>query len=144
MLGIIAAALMAASFFMPWLSFLGEEMSPVGMIGDQISLADLPWRGWAFVASFAIAGLAAFKALRRRRAGLLMLIAGAIPYGLIGEQMLGVRNQVQDLGLPLPDGGTPIDMIRSLADFIEFGLPAYFIAAALLIVIGLGRIMGRR
>jgi hypothetical protein len=125
MLGIIAAALMAASFFMPWLSFLGEEMSPVGMIGDQISLADLPWRGWAFVASFAIAGLAAVKALRRRRAGLLMLIAGAIPYGLIGEQILGVRNQAQDL-------------------FIEFGLPAYFIAAALLIVIGLGRILGRR
>jgi hypothetical protein len=48
MLGLVVAAIMAGSFFMPWMSIFGEDMSPYSMIVDKISLTDLPWRGWAF------------------------------------------------------------------------------------------------
>jgi len=139
MLGVLVAALMAASFFMPWISILGEDMSPYSMLGDKISFSDLPWRGWAFIASFALAGFAAITALVQRSAGLLMLIAGAIPFALIGETVLNTRGQAQEMGLPLPEGGNPIEAIQKMQDFIEMGLPAYFVSAALLVVIGLAR-----
>ena len=139
MFGFLVAAIMAASFFMPWMSIFGEDMSPYSMLGDKISFSDLPWRGWAFIASFALAGLAAVAVLLQRAGGLLMLVAGAIPFALIAEAVLNARGQAQDLGLPLPEGGNPIEAIRKMQDFIEMGLPAYFVSAALLIVIGLAR-----
>ncbi len=139
MLGVFAGALMAATFFMPWLSIFGEAFGPSSLLGDEIALADLPWRGWAVVASFALAGMGALAAVVRMRAGPLMLIAGLIPYALIAETFVNVRAQVVDLGLPLPQGGNPIETIYKIRDFVELGLPAYFIAALVLIVVGAAR-----
>ncbi len=139
MLGLVVAAIMAGSFFMPWMSIFGEDMSPYSMLGDKISLTDLPWRGWAFFASFVLAGLAAVAVVLQRSAGVLMLVAGAIPFALIAETVLNARGQAKEMGLPLPEGGNPIEAFRKMQDFIELGVPAYFVSAALLVVIGLAR-----
>lgn len=139
MFGLIVAVVMAATFFFPWMSIFGEDMSPYSMLGDKISLSDLPWRGWAFIASFALAALAAVAVVLQRPAGFVMLISGAIPFALIAETVLNARDQAQDMGLPMPEGGNPIEALRKMQDFIELGLPAYFVSAALLVVIGLAR-----
>jgi hypothetical protein len=68
-----------------------------------------------------------------------MLIAGAIPFGLIAQQVLGMRDQAQDLGLPLPQGADPAQAFDMVREFMAIGLPAYFISAALLVMIGLAR-----
>jgi hypothetical protein len=114
------------------------------MLGDKISITELPWRGWVFVASFALAALAAIAVILRRSAGALMLVAGAIPFALIAETVLNTRDQAQEMGLPLPEGGDPIEALRKMQDFVEIGLPAYFVSAALLVVIGLARIVRGR
>ena len=63
MIGALVAAVMAASFFMPWFSFFGNEFGPLNLFDDGgPSLSDLPWQGYAFLASFAIAALAAVMA----------------------------------------------------------------------------------
>ena len=64
MIGAIVAAVMAASFFLPWVEFFGESIAP-SMIFDEgmPPLTDMPWQGLAFFASFAIAALAAVLAL---------------------------------------------------------------------------------
>lgn len=139
MLGAVIAAVMAASFFMPWFSIFGEALSPANVLGDEINLADLPWRGWVLIFSFVFAGLGALAALVRMRAGPLMLIAGLIPYALIAETFVNVRGQIVDLGLPLPQGGNPFETIYNMRDFVEMGLPAYFIAALILIGVGATR-----
>lgn len=142
MLGAIVAAIMAASFFMPWVEMFGNSIGPMMMFGDNAPpLGDLPWQAWAFVASFVIAGWAAVMALAGRAVGVLMLIAGAIPFGLIAQQVIGVADRAQDLGLPLPQGGTSSEAFDMIGDFMAMGLPAYFISAALLVVIGLVRMV---
>lgn len=145
MLGAIVAALMAASFFLPWVEFFGNPMGPMTLFeegGPQLD--DMPWQAWAFFASFAIAALAAVLAILGRAAGILMLIAGAIPFGLIGQQVLGVRDQAQDYGLPLPNGGSPTEALDMAREFLAIGTPVYFISAALLVLIGLGRMVRGR
>ena len=93
------------------------------------------------MASFPIAALAAIAALMRRRAGFLMVVAGGIPFALIAEQVTGARNQIQDLGLPIPQGGSPAEALDMIREFTAIGAPMYFISAALLIVIGLARLV---
>ncbi len=145
MLGIIVAAIMAASFFMPWFVFFGNEVGPMVLFDENAPpLGDLPWKGFAFLASFAIAVLAAVVALMRGKAGFLMLVAGIIPFALIAQQVLGARDQVQDFGLPIPEGGSPAEAFDMIREFVAMGVPAYFISAALLIVIGLARIVRGR
>ena len=145
MIGAIVAAVMAASFFLPWVEFFGESIAP-SMIFDEgmPPLTDMPWQGLAFFASFAIAALAAVLALMGRAAGVLMLIAGGIPFGLIAQQALSARGQIQDLGLPVPSGGDPMEAFEMMRDFIAIGAPAYFVAAALLVLIGLARMVRGR
>lgn len=146
MIGAIVAAVMAASFFLPWVEFFGESMGPAMIFDDGAPpIADMPWQALAFFASFAIAALAAVLALLGRAAGALMLIAGAIPFGLIAQQAMTTRNQVQDLGLPLPsNGGDPAQAFDMMREFMAIGLPAYFISAALLVVIGMVRMVSGR
>jgi len=140
MIGVIVAAVMAGSFFLPWVELFGNEVGPMLLFDENAPpLGDLPWQGFAFLASFALAALAALLALMERAAGVLMLIAGAIPFGLIAQQVLGVRDQAQDLGLPLPQGGDPAQAFDMVREFMAIGLPAYFISAALLVMIGLAR-----
>lgn len=142
MLGAIVAAIMAASFFMPWFSFFGSEYGPLNIFDDGgPPIADVPWQGFAFLASFGVAACAAVIAVMRGRAGLLMVIAGGIPFGLIAQQVIGARNQVQDLGLPIPQGGNPAEAFDMVREFVAMGVPAYFVSAALLVVIGLARLM---
>lgn len=141
MFGILAAALMATSFFLPWAEFFGNEIGPMMLLdppgGAEINLN---WRSIVFLASFAIAALAAVLALVQRAAGLLMLIAGAIPFALVAEQVFGARAQLDDLGLPVPRGGDPMEAFDLMREFVSIGLPAYVISAALLVVIGLFRL----
>lgn len=140
MLGVLVAAVMAATFFLPWVEFFGNEIGPMMLLdppnGAEISL---DWRGYAFLASFAIAGLAALLALAGRAAGVLMLVAGAIPFALIAEQVMGARQQLDNLGLPIPRGSNPMEAFDRVREFLAIGAPLYFIAAALLVLIGLGR-----
>ena len=88
--------------------------------------------------------MAAIAVLLRRSAGVLMLVAGAIPFALVAETVLNTRDQAQEMGLPLPEEGDPIEALRKMQDFVEIGLPAYFVSAALLVVIGLARIVRGR
>ena len=88
MLGLLVAAGMAASFFMPWISILGEDMSPYSMLGDKISFTELPWRGWVFVASFALAAVGSIAGFFRRFAGVLMVVAGVISFLVCASQAL--------------------------------------------------------
>ncbi|MEL6958232.1 MAG: hypothetical protein AAGL89_04690 [Pseudomonadota bacterium] len=144
MLSALIAAVMAASFFLPWMEFFGETMSPVMIFDQDVPWGDMPWQFYAFLASFALAALGALLALIRQPAGVIMLVAGAIPFGLIGQQVLAARDQVQDLGLPMPGGGDPEDLINNfdvIQEFIGIGLYAYFGAAALLVLFGLGRLL---
>jgi len=140
MLGVIVAAIMAASFFLPWVDIFGNSIGPTMLFSENApALSDFPWQGWAFLASFAIAALAAVVALAGRPAGVLMLIAGAIPFGLIAQQVVGAKGQMDDLGLPIPQGGDPSETWDVMREFIQIGAPAYFICAALLVLIGLAR-----
>lgn len=142
MLGIIAAAVMAGSFFLPWLEFVGNELGPTFVFNENApELVELPWRVWAFLGSFVLAAIAALLALGRRPAGVVMLLAGGIPYALIAEAVLGVRDRAQDLGLPIPQGRSPMETFDAVSQYMAIGLPAYFIAAALLVVIGLARLV---
>jgi len=140
MIGALVAAAMAASFFLPWVSFFGNDFGPLNLFDEGgPPLSDLPWEAYVFLASFAIAALAVVVAVMQRPAGVLMLVAGAIPFGLVGQQILGARNQMQDLGLPIPQGGDPSEAFDMIREFIAMGAPIYGISAALLVVIGLVR-----
>ena len=139
MLGVLVAAVMAATFFLPWFEFFGEAIGPTMIFEDGIRWENMPWQGFGFLASFAIAALAALMALAGRAAGVLMLIAGAIPYGLIAHSVLGARDQLNEMGLPIPRGNNPTETFDMVREFIAIGAPLYFIAAALLVLIGLGR-----
>jgi hypothetical protein len=142
MLGIIVAALMAASFFMPWVVFFGESRGPQVFFDDRLeALLNGPWQLLVFLGSFAVAALAVLVAVVGRAAGLLMLLAGAIPYGLIAQQVLSVRDQVQDAGFPLPRLDDPVEAFQSIRELLEIGAPIYFISAALLVVVGLARLV---
>ncbi|MCF2872156.1 hypothetical protein L0664_13855 [Octadecabacter sp. G9-8] len=142
MVGAVVAAIMAASFFVPWFVFFGNEVGPTMLFGDNgPPLGDLPWQGFAFLASFAVAALAAVVALMRGKAGILMLAAGVIPFALIAQQVMGARDQMQDYGLPIPEGGNPAEAFDMVRDFVAMGVPMYFISAALLVVIGLLRML---
>jgi hypothetical protein len=66
---------------------------------------------------------------------------GGIPFALIAEQVTGARNQIQDLGLPIPQGGSPAEALDMIRELTAIGAPMYFISAALLIVIGLARLV---
>lgn len=144
MLGALVAAAMVASFFIPWVELPFQTFTPVMIFEQDIPWGDMPWQFYAFLASFGIAGLAAILAMIRQPAGLLMLIAGAIPFGLIAQAVFGARNELEELGLPLPSGGSPEALVENfdlVQDFIGLGLPAYFGAAALLVLIGLVRLV---
>lgn len=142
MIGVIVAAAMAASFFLPWVSFFGTEFGPMSLLDPQEGIEiSLNWRAWAFLGSFGIAALAAVMAVMQRAAGFFMFVAGAIPFALVGEQALSAREQIQDLGLPLPQGGNPAEAFDMVREFIDIGAPMYVISAALLVVIGLVRMM---
>lgn len=145
MIGVFAAAVMAASFFLPWIEFFGETLGPA-MIFDDASppIGDLPWQTLVFLAGFAIAALAAVLGLFRRAAGFAMFVAGAIPFGLIAQGMVSAQDQIQELGLPIPSGRDPFEIYDLTKDFLAIGIPAYFISAALLVVIGLGRVLSGR
>ena len=142
MLGVIVAAIMAASFFMPWVSLFGDSMGPTMLFEDGgPDIGDMPWQVWAFLASFVLAALGAVLGLAGRAAGLVMLIAGAIPFALIGQQLLKARGQAQDIGaqLPIPQTDGAGELWNAMREVMGIGLPAYFISAALLVVIGLVR-----
>lgn len=140
MLGALWAAIMAASFFLPWVEFLGEGMGPTSMFGENgLPFSDFPWQAWAFVASFALAGIAFVMSITGRAAGVVMLVAGAIPYGIIAHAALDAKGLVDDTGVPLPSGGSPMDAYNMISDYIAVGMPAYFISAGLLVFIGLAR-----
>lgn len=143
MIGALLAALMAASFFMPWVTMFGEGIGPAMIFDDGAPpLADMPWQMWAFLASFALAALAALLALAGRAAGAVMLIAGGIPFGLIAQQVMGMHRRTQDLGLPMPGrGGDPSQAFDMMREFAAIGLPAYFGSAALLVMIGFVRMV---
>ena len=60
MIGAIVAAIMAGSFFLPWASFFGNELGPMMLLDPPNGVEmQLDWRGYAFLASFVIAALAA-------------------------------------------------------------------------------------
>jgi len=145
MLAIVVAGVMAGSFFLPWLEVFGQQIGPqIILDGDIIPLADLPWRGWLFLASFALAALGAVLVVVRRPAGVVLVVAGGIPFGLIAERVLGVQGQMQDLGLPLPQTADASQAIDFMRDFMAIGLPVYTVSAALLVVIGLMRVVRGR
>lgn len=142
MLGVIVAAIMAASFFMPWVDFFGESHAPLVFLDDGVqALLDGPWQLLVFLSSFALAALAALVALAGRAAGLLMLVAGAIPFGLIAQQVFGVRSQIQDAGFPVPQFDDPVSALNSVREVLDIGAHAYFASAAALILIGLSRLV---
>ncbi|MDB9943532.1 hypothetical protein OAD19_00595 [Octadecabacter sp.] len=43
--------------------------------------------------------------------------------------------------MPIPQGGSPAEALDMIREFIAIGAPMYFIRAALLIVIGLARLV---
>ncbi len=105
MVGLIAAAAMVASFFLPWVAFFGTELAPVYFFDENAPpMGDYPWRVYAVMASFVVAALAVLCVVLRRRAGLVMLIAGGIPVGLIAEPILRGVDQIQDLPVEVPRG----------------------------------------
>jgi len=113
---------------------------------QDIPWGDMPWQFYAFLASFAVAALSVVLVAVRQPAGLFMLIAGALPYGTIAHAAFGARGELQDLGVPLPSGGSPealFDNFDLVREYIGLGVPVYFGAAALLIVIGIARLIRR-
>lgn len=143
MLGVLFAALMAASFFMPWIKFGPDVMGPPDFLDAATQGGDLPAAVMLFFASFPIAGLAAVLGLFGR-GGLLMFIAGAIPYGLMGYAYLDAREEILFERLPIQNLGGQLNWEIALEvaeQFLGIGGPAYFASALLLIFIGLGRMM---
>jgi len=141
MLGILVAAAMALSFFLPWVEFLGDSAGPSMILQENVDWARMPWQLWAFLASFVLAALGAVLALVRRPAGGVMLVAGAIPFGLVAQAALSAQGQLDDLGLPrgLVNVGDLQGALEALDRFAGIGLYVYWISAALLIVIGIAR-----
>lgn len=146
MVGLIAAAAMVASFFLPWVAFFGTELGPVYFFDENAPpMGDYPWRVYAVLASFAFAALAVLCVVLRRRAGLVMLIAGGIPVGLIAEPILRGVDQIQDLPVEvprgLPGGGDVQGVLDTVSQYIAIGLPMYLIAAVVLVLAGLVRLV---
>jgi hypothetical protein len=142
MVGAIVAAFMAISFFMPWVEFLGESHGPQLFREDGLDgLLKGPWQLLVFLSSFAVAALAVLVALMGRAAGLLMLIAGAIPFGLIAQQAMSARDQFEDAGVPVPRLDNPMEAFETIREFLAIGAPIYFVSAAALVLIGLVRLV---
>lgn len=142
MLGAVVAAIMAASFFMPWIVWFGEPVTPQLLLEDGIqAVLEGPWQILAFLGSFAVAALAVLVSVMGSSAGLLMLIAGAIPFGLIAYQIFSLTSEVEQAGFQMPDFGDPAGALEAMLETFEIGAIAYFACAALLVVIGLGRLM---
>lgn len=144
MLGVLAAALMAASFFMPWVSMFGQDMGPQMLIGENApGVMDLPWQALAFLASFALAALASVMAVLQQRAGVLMLLAGGTPFAVIAHGMLSMRSDMGDIDLPMPQisGGDMGQMLDLARDVLSIGAPVYILSALVLVVVGLARVM---
>lgn len=58
-----------------------------------------------------------------------------------GLQALGVRAQVHDLGFPLPRMEDFGGVLNGAREVMSIGVPAYFVSAALLVLIGLVRLI---
>ena len=149
MIGGLVAAAMAVSFFLPWVNMPGDTISPYSALTGQfgeVPWADMPWQLWAFLASGALAAIVAVRAIAGQRTGGLMLITGLIPFAMVGQAALSAdpatRRQVDQManmpGMNPRDMGQMMEMIQ---DFVGPGLPIYVLAALLLVLIGLVRLI---
>lgn len=144
----LAGLAVVASWFLTWieLPFAGPDLSPSAALGDR--LADLPearWQTMVFVASFALAGLAAFLALFGVASGPVALLAGVSPFVVGVDAYLRADELRRDLGLPFPIDVSDLPQVMEVADdFVRLGLWAYLGGAIMLLLAGLSLLASRR
>lgn len=134
----LAGVAMAASYFVTWMEppFAGPELSPAGLIGDDLTrmIQEGPWTAWVFLGGFALAALSAVVAVLTRASGILSLLAGASPVALGVNFYMQAEDVRTDLGLPFQvdfrDLGQAYELV---GDFIRAGLYMYLGGALVLL-----------
>lgn len=145
MIGFLAAAAMAASFFMPWVDLFGSSLAPSYFFDENAPpFRDYPWRILAIFASFPIAALAALLVVAQRRAGWAMLLAGGIPLWILLEPVVRGMNEIKDMPFDIPTGGNTDGALDAIGQFITYGVPVYLTSAVVLVVVGLIRMVRGR
>ena len=132
----VFAAIILASFFMPWVSFPpNDSMSPAWAVWnmtqfDRMLLGNIPVAGKAFflgcALSFIMAGVLLVVGLRGSAPRLLALATGALPVGLVAWAIVSIAM------VESPDGGSPLgnQIIRDVIyQMLGFGAVAWLFAA---------------
>jgi len=148
----------AASYMLPWFDPSaiqlfgaavgggGEVLQPhpalTDLVMDETLRPELPWQVWAFLATFALAGLVGLLALFGVAPGPLAVLAGLGPFAVVGYLYF----QGQDAASGAVGGGLlsglsldiPVSEIwQMIQPAIGYGLYAYFGGAVILLLSGL-------
>lgn len=142
-LALIAAAAMAGSFFLPWLTGpLGDGSIPWNMFksldANQIKdlLSNLPPEGMVFFASFALAALLVLFSLMGFAPKLITLVTGAIPMGFLGWGYYQATQTGAFMGTPIT--ATDVQQIfQELSGILGIGAWAWLGGGAVLLLAGL-------
>lgn len=140
---LISAAAMLGSFFLPWTaSGFGSDLVPwtvvKGLDSNQIKelVTNLPPEGMAFAASFALAALLLLLGVIGASPRLIVLVAGALPVGLVAWAVYSAVNQGNALGLPV-SGNDVMQVAQDLSGLIGTGAWVWLVSGAVLLLIGL-------
>lgn len=136
----LAALAMAASWFLPWIAGpFGQSLVPHDAIyeGLREDPAGLPLELLVFVASFAVAALLALLALFNSAPRGLAWLAALIPAGLVVRIAIGLRDSVEDIGLPMPALDTVAEAMDYAKEFFDLGAWMYLGGAGVLLILAI-------
>lgn len=140
----LAGFAMSGSFFLTWIEmpFAGPHVSPVGAVSEGwLSLSpESPWQSYVFLASFALAAMAALT-----RTAFSAALAAAAAGAVIVSSVIRLEELRRNLGVPLEVNWR--DLAGSwdlLSDFIRIGAWAYLGGAVFLAITALSIIASRR
>lgn len=135
----ICAAIVAASFFIPWATIpFGGSISPFAVLkqagGD---LGKAPFGIWLFLASFVLAGVVAALAFTKGCGRNLAIASGLLPLGLIAYTLVRTIISAGEAGLPLPNVRDASDVFEVLTEILGFGFYGYVVGAIALTIAAL-------
>ncbi|MDP3861970.1 MAG: hypothetical protein Q8Q63_10355 [Phaeovulum sp.] len=131
-LAALFAASLLGSFFLPVISIpLLIQITPIATL-DEVGIEGLKrmdLTGQLFFLAFPLAALVLVLALLRRCPGILALVAGAVPAGVVIYAAFNFNDQLRKLGLPL--------QATDFSDLLGIGAYLYVGGAIGLVVLGL-------